>query len=181
MDNSRYKVLVVEDDAFLRELYVDTLKAEGYQIDSAEDGFIASEKIRQGGWDLVLLDIIIPKINGLDVMKQLASNPPVQPNKCVVFLTNLDKGEEIKEALQLGNGYLIKSQITPGDLVNEVRNYLAGSKTSVPPVSDSPTIQPPAEPAQQVPSVSPASEPVPNSNSVPPAAPEPSDSPKQEA
>jgi CheY-like chemotaxis protein len=118
------KVLIVEDDLFLRELYVDTLSGEGYQVDSASDGEMALEKMKIGGYDLVLLDIIMPKMDGLSVMKQIQNTPPLAPNKCVVFLTNLDKDEEIKAALQLGSGYLIKSQITPGSLANEVKVYL---------------------------------------------------------
>lgn len=120
------KILVVEDDRQLLEVYSDALGAEGYEIDTAEDGEQALNKMIKGGYDLVLLDVILPKINGLEIMEQLKALPPSQnPNKCVVFLTNLDKGEEIERGLKLGNGYLIKSQITPGDLVREVGLYLS--------------------------------------------------------
>ncbi len=118
------KVLVVEDDLFLRELYTDVLSAEGYRVESAQDGEVALEKMKVGGYDLVLLDIIMPKMDGLSVMRELQNTPSQTPNKCVIFLTNLDKDEEIRTALQLGNGYLIKSQITPGGLVDEVKKYL---------------------------------------------------------
>lgn len=118
------KVLVVEDDQFLRELYSDVLKAEGYSVENAIDGEEGLKKIKQGGYDLVLLDIIMPKLDGLEVMKRIKSDPPNMPNKCTLFLTNLDKDEEIKTALTLGNGYLIKSQITPGNLVQQVKIYL---------------------------------------------------------
>lgn len=122
------KILIVEDDEFLRELYVDTLTAEGYQITPALDGEEAYQKIKTGGWDLVLLDIIMPKMSGLEVVKKLkAEIPNTKFSKTLIFLTNLDKGEEINEALSLGDGYLIKSQITPGDLVNEVKLYLSSS------------------------------------------------------
>ena len=118
------KILVVEDDLFLRELYTDILSQEGFQVDSAADGEEALQKITAGGYNLVLLDIIMPKMDGLEVMRQTQAKPPQNPNKCVVFLTNLDKDEEIKKAMLLGNGYLIKSQITPGSLVEEVKKYL---------------------------------------------------------
>jgi len=116
--------LVVEDDLFLRELYTDVLSAEGFKVEGAVDGEDALKKMKIGGYNLVLLDIIMPKMDGLTVMKQLQNSPPLAPNKCIVFLTNLDKNEEIKTALQLGNGYLIKSQITPGSLVEEIKGYL---------------------------------------------------------
>jgi CheY-like chemotaxis protein len=118
------RILVAEDDLFLRELYVDILSGEGYKVESAADGETALEKMKIGGYNLVLLDIIMPKMDGLTVMKQMQNNQPQAPNKCVVFLTNLDKDEEIRTALQLGNGYLIKSQITPGSLVEQVKIYL---------------------------------------------------------
>lgn len=122
------KILVVEDDLFLRELYTDILSAEGYKVESAQDGADGLEKMKIGGYDLVLLDIIMPKMDGLETMKQLQNNPPKNPNKCVVFLTNLDKDEEIKTALKLGQGCLIKSQITPGILVEKVKGYLEQHK-----------------------------------------------------
>lgn len=126
MDEQR--ILVVEDDLFLRELYSDILTQEGYKVESAQDGEEALGKIKVGGYDLILLDIIMPKMDGLEVMRQAQNTPPQNPNKCVIFLTNLDKDEEIKTALKLGNGYLIKSQITPGSLVEEVRNYISKYK-----------------------------------------------------
>lgn len=118
------RILVVEDDLFLRELYADILSGERYEVDAAADGEAALQKMKVGGYDLVLLDIIMPKMDGLSVMRQMQNNPPQSPNRCVVFLTNLDKDEEIKTALQLGQGYLIKSQITPGSLVEEIKVYL---------------------------------------------------------
>lgn len=126
MDQQR--ILVVEDDLFLRELYADVLTAENYKVEMAQDGEEALQKIKVGGYDLILLDIIMPKMDGLEVMRQVQNSPPQTPNKCVVFLTNLDKDEEIKTALKLGNGYLIKSQITPGSLVEEVKNYISKYK-----------------------------------------------------
>lgn len=118
------KILIVEDDRFLRELYHDVIAQEGFQVDTAEDGEQGFEKMKAGGWDLVLLDIVLPKIDGIEIMKKLQTEPPTLPNKSVVFLTNLDKDQKIKEAMQYGNGYLIKSQLTPGDFINEVKLYL---------------------------------------------------------
>lgn len=122
------KILVVEDDEFLREVYMEALTGEGYTVDVGVDGQEAYQKIKQGGYDLVLLDIILPQMSGLDVMQKLKAEGITNPNKKLVFLTNLDKDEEIKMALALGNGYLIKSQLTPGDLIKEVQLYLASEK-----------------------------------------------------
>lgn len=121
-------ILVVEDDAFLREIYIDTLTRGGYTVDTAVDGDEGYEKIKKGGYDLVLLDIILPKQEGLQIVRTLKEDPNWKPSAPIVFLTNLDNDGEIKQALQLGKGYLIKSQLTPADLLKEVGLYLAKSQ-----------------------------------------------------
>lgn len=118
------RILVVEDDAFLRQIYTDTLKAENYEVESAVDGEEGFTKMKLGGYDLVLLDILMPKMNGFEVVEKLKTDPEYKGNnKVIIYLTNLDNEADIKRALALGNGYLIKSQITPGDLVKEVKMY----------------------------------------------------------
>lgn len=125
------KILVVEDDLFLRDLYCELLRDEGFYVDSASDGPEGFTKIKQGGWDLVLLDIILPKMDGLEIMRRLKEDPPKKPNGPIVFLTNLGKDEPIKEGFRLGGaGYLIKSQFTPDQVLSEIKNFLAKSKES---------------------------------------------------
>ena len=125
------KILIVEDEKDLLEVYKDTLEANGHEIDTADDGEVAFDKMKQGGYDLVLLDVILPKINGLLIMQKLRELPdPQNPNKSVVFLTNLDRNEEINQGIKLADGYLIKSKITPDDLVREVNLYLSSAELS---------------------------------------------------
>lgn len=119
------KILVVEDDLFLREVYIETLTGEGYFVENAADGEAGLQKIKDGQWDLVLLDIIMPKIDGLEVVRKLKAENVPRTYKTLIFLTNLDKEADIKEAMLLGDGYLIKSQLTPQDLLNEVKTHLA--------------------------------------------------------
>lgn len=126
------QILLVEDEQYLRELYQEILTEQGYKVDTASDGEEGFNKVKQGGYDLVILDIILPKMNGLEIMRKIKADPPARPNKKIVFLTNLDKDEEIKEALQLGDGYFIKSQITPGSLVEELKGYLTPGGTPDP-------------------------------------------------
>lgn len=118
------KILIVEDDQSLRNLYNDILTEAGYKVDTAKDGQIGLEKIQQGGWDLILLDIILPVINGLEIMRQVKQHPPKVPNGPVIFSTNLYEDAQYKEAMTLGNGYLIKSNVTPDVFEKEVRKYL---------------------------------------------------------
>jgi CheY-like chemotaxis protein len=120
------RILIVEDDTFLREIYVDTLTHSGYTITSAVDGLEALEKIKEGSWDLLLLDIILPQMDGIEIMKKLRADPEFssQMKKPVIFLTNLDNDNEIKQAKELGDGYIIKSQINPGELVAKINEIL---------------------------------------------------------
>ena len=94
------KILIVEDDKALQEVFRYSWGRGRYEIDTADDGETALQKMQQGGWDLVLLDIILPKINGLDIMERLKSAASLKP-KLAVFLTNLDKRKRLREVLSL--------------------------------------------------------------------------------
>ncbi len=129
------KILIVEDDGFLREIYLESLNKPPYQIDTAVDGEEAVAKIMLGGWDLVLLDIVMPKLDGLDVVRKLKSAATLQGKqlyKKLVFLTNLDNDIDMREAEKLGDGYIVKSSITPGELINKVQAFLAGIPQPMP-------------------------------------------------
>lgn len=123
------RILIVEDDTFLRDIYVEVLTGAGYDVSFAEDGQKGFDKIKEGNWDLVFLDIIMPVMSGIEVIHKL-NDPqaplPQKPYKKLVFMTNLDSDKEIKEALSLSDGYIIKSQLTPGDVVERAKQYLQG-------------------------------------------------------
>lgn len=123
------RILVVEDDQFLRELYVDILTSAGYQIEQAPDGEVGFEMMKKGGYDLVLLDIMLPKMDGISILRKLKEEtPPETPNQIVVVLSNLGQESIIAEAVQLGaRGYMIKSDLTPEQALNEVQRYLSES------------------------------------------------------
>ncbi len=118
------RILLVEDDLLLQKLYLDLLNGEKFNVDLATDGEEAYEKMKQGGFDLVLLDIMLPKMSGTDVMKKLQTEHPINPNKKIIFLTNLDKGKNIDDAKQMGNEYLVKSDLTPDQFINKVKSFL---------------------------------------------------------
>ena len=122
MDNK--KILLVEDDALLQKLYTDLLKEENYSVEVATDGLVAYQKMKDGGWDLVLLDIMLPNLDGLEIVKKLKTDQPAKPNKKMVFLTNLDKGIEINEIQKLGLEYIIKSSLNPDEFLKKVKSYL---------------------------------------------------------
>lgn len=124
-ENTKAKVLIVEDETFLRELYVELLVGEGYNVESAVDGEEGIEKAEKIKFDLTLLDIMLPKKDGLTVMGDLAAAGKLDQLGKVVMLTNLGQDAVIKKGFDLGAvGYLIKSAYTPDQILNEVANFL---------------------------------------------------------
>lgn len=123
------KILVVDDDLYLRDLYAEILKNAGYEVDTAIDGEEGIGKIKQGGYDLIFLDMMMPKIDGLGVLTQLSQTQPPPKNGPIILLTNLGHEPVIQEALQKGAvAYLIKADITPEQLLIEVKKYLQTSE-----------------------------------------------------
>lgn len=120
------RILVVEDEPTLQQLYVEILKEEKYDVVSTGDGNDALQFIQDGGFDLVLLDIMLPHIDGIHILEKLkASPPPKKPNKAIVLLTNIAQEEVVEKGISLGvRGYLIKSNYNPGEFLKEVRNFL---------------------------------------------------------
>lgn len=118
------KVLLVEDDFFIRELYQRQLQKEGYKVESAIDGAEGLVKANDFKPNLILLDIMLPKLNGLDLLRTLKAKDETK-NIPVILLTNLGQDSVIKEGFILGaEGYLIKSAYTPSQIIEEVRNFL---------------------------------------------------------
>lgn len=119
------KILVVEDDQFLREFYQELLTAEGYFVDVAADGEIALNKLQNNEYNLVLLDIMLPKKDGVQILRDLKVKGAKSQNLTIVVLTNLGQDLVIKECFDLGaDGYLIKSALNPDQVLTEVRSYL---------------------------------------------------------
>ena len=125
MADKKHSVLIVEDDQFIRDLYVELLGDAGYKVNSAKDGEEGLEKMSKGGYDLVLLDIIMPKKDGIQVMKKLTENPPKKPNKHIIFMTNLGEDKTLSEGKKMGvEDHLIKSDLTPDQFLEKVTEAL---------------------------------------------------------
>lgn len=123
--NKRQRILVVEDDEFLRDLYHELLDSDGFVTEVAVDGLEGLEKMKAGGWDLILLDIMLPKMDGLEILKELRSIKAARPNGPIVMLTNLGNDNTINQAFLFGaQGYLIKSALNPDQVLSEVHNFL---------------------------------------------------------
>ena len=119
------KILLIEDNPYIKELYTEVLQNAGYEVDNAEDGISGVDKIQKGGYDLILLDMVMPKSGGLGVIQTVSQNPPTTKNGPIILLTNLTKDAMVQEALNKGaSSYVVKSDITPGQLIEKVKKYL---------------------------------------------------------
>lgn len=122
------KVLLVEDDINLREIYAARLIAEGYDVVVASDGEEALAKAVKEKPQLILLDIMMPKISGFDVLDILRSTPETKTTK-VIMLTALSQSIDRERGKKLGvNKYLVKSQITLEDVVKCVQEMISGTE-----------------------------------------------------
>lgn len=123
------KILIVEDDQYLRDLYVEILEDEGLYVENAADGEEGYKKMFHGGYDLVLLDIMLPKMNGLTILQKMKDEtPPMTPNGMIVVLSNIGQETTVAKALALGaRGYMIKSDYTPNKVIDKIKEFLASN------------------------------------------------------
>ena len=124
-------ILLVEDDPFLIDIYTTKFKECGFLIKVASDGGQAINIIKEKNTDLVLLDIVLPKYDGWDVLKSMQENDVVKNIK-VVVLSNLGQKSDIDKAMSLGAAkYLIKAHYTPSEIVDEVVALFEEGKKSI--------------------------------------------------
>ncbi len=117
-------ILLVEDDEFLAELYATKLRLENYEILLATDGEKGLKLAQEKKPDLVLLDIILPRMDGFEVLKHLKEDSALKAVP-VILLTNLSQKDEVKKGLDLGaNDYLIKAHFMPSEVVKKIQQLL---------------------------------------------------------
>lgn len=124
MDDTKKKILLVEDDTTLAEVYRSRLELEGFETQLVINGEDALSAIQEYHPDLVLLDAMMPKISGFDVL-DIIRNTPATANTRVIMLTALSQPKDKERAEQLGvDEYLVKSQVVIGDVIARVKHHL---------------------------------------------------------
>ncbi len=120
------KILIVEDDPLISRMYQKIFTFEGYDVDTATDGEEGLVKVREGKPSMVLLDVMMPKLNGIEMLKRLKADPDTKSIP-VVMLTNLSGEQDAEAALSLGAvKYIIKSDHDPKQIADMVKEILAG-------------------------------------------------------
>jgi len=118
------KILLVEDDPLLVKMYTAKFTKEGFQVISAQDGEAGLNLALKGDVNIIILDVMMPKLSGIDLLTKLRQDPRGKDIP-VLMLTNLTQEEEAQKALSLGaKEYLIKANLTPSQVVERVKKYI---------------------------------------------------------
>lgn len=142
MEDAERHILLVEDEDFIRDLYKRQLDLENLKTDAFGNGKDGLAALAQKAYDLILLDIMLPGMNGLEILKHIKQSN-IAKDTPVVLLTNLGQESVMKEAFALGaKDYIIKASVTPAQIVEKVKELLrqqGSSGGSIPPT----TVEPP--------------------------------------
>jgi len=124
MPDKKAKVLLVEDDQMIVDMYKLRFEEEGFEVLVTDKGSEAIEMARKQQPDIVLLDIILPEIDGFAILQQLKSESSTKKIPAIL-LTNLSQETDQQKGVQLGAaGYFVKAQHTPADILTEIKNLL---------------------------------------------------------
>lgn len=118
---SIHSILIIEDDRFIGEMYVRSLRREGYEVDWQVDGTNGLKAAKANSYDLLLLDIMLPEKRGSEILSELRGKEDLIPNTRIIILTNFEQDEESRLAMEHNaDAYLIKAEITPRKLIDTI-------------------------------------------------------------
>lgn len=113
-------VLCIEDEPFISELYTRALVKAGYQIKVIADGAEALKEAQTNAYDIILLDLMVPNVTGIEILRALRDPARVPPIKAkIIITTNLEQREDVRADIEAqADGYLVKAELTPHELAN---------------------------------------------------------------
>ena len=119
----KIKILCIEDEFFISELYNRALQTAGYEVVVTPDGDDGLKEAEKDTYDIILLDLMIPGVNGIEVLRRLRDPGREKQLKAkIIITTNLDQSEDTRAKVeQQADGYLIKAEITPRELVEYLK------------------------------------------------------------
>lgn len=118
------KVLCIEDERFISELYTRVLTKAGYHVDTVVDGKEALAVAEKNEYDIILLDLMLPNLSGIDILRKLkdpSRQPPIKAK--IIVTTNLEQREDVRADIEKqADGYVVKAELTPHELVDLLNN-----------------------------------------------------------
>lgn len=125
------KILIIEDDPLIIKIYMTRLLADGYQVLSADNGEDGLQKAQKEMPDLVVLDIMMPKMDGFGVLEKLRTDEKMKQMPILVY-SNLAAEEEVARAKKLGaTEFIVKANISPTEMVAKIKQYLEGARETL--------------------------------------------------
>jgi DNA-binding response OmpR family regulator len=118
------KVLCIEDEHFISELYARALTKGGYEVETIADGAKALEAAQTNKYDIILLDLMIPTMSGIEILRVLRDPARVPLIRAkIIVITNLEQREDVRADIEKqADGYIVKAEITPHELVDLINN-----------------------------------------------------------
>lgn len=125
MDKAKHKILIIDDDEFLLDMYATKFKKEGFEVEVAPGGKEALDKIKEGiSPEVVLLDVVMPKMDGFELLEIIRKENLIPVSK-IIILSNLGQKEHIDKGMSLGAAdYIVKAYFTPSEVVEKVNKVL---------------------------------------------------------
>jgi DNA-binding response OmpR family regulator len=121
------KILIIEDDRYISKMYQLKHSLDGFDVQLAENGRQGVEKVKDFHPDIILLDILMPELDGFEVLKMVKGDEDTK-NIPVLIMSNLGQEDHIEKGMSLGAlGYIVKSQYTPSRVVEKIKEVLAGN------------------------------------------------------
>ena len=118
------KILLIEDDPFLSSLLKNRFVKEGYEVQIAQTGDLGIQAAKQGGFDLILLDLILPGKSGFEVMEEINMDPTA-PKIPILIISNLGQDSDVEKGKELGAvGYLIKARTSIEVLISKAKEFI---------------------------------------------------------
>lgn len=117
-------ILLAEDDIILSELYIERLKQEGFTVIHAIDGEQTVQYVDEYHPNLIILDIMMPKMNGLDVLKNLKEKPETASIPVIIVTALVQEIEKLNKIMTKADAYIVKSEVLPGEIIEEVKKHL---------------------------------------------------------
>ncbi len=125
MVDNKGKILIIEDDRYISKMYQLKLSLEGYDVQVADNGRIGVDKVKEFMPNIILLDILMPELDGFEVLKIIKEDSTTKGIPTLI-MSNLGQEDHIQKGMKMGAiGYIVKSQFTPSKVVEKIKEVLA--------------------------------------------------------
>lgn len=126
IEQKNKKILLVDDDEFLLDMYSTKFRGIGFEVETVFEGETALKYLKEKAFDVLLLDLIMPKMDGFEVLEEL-KEIGLRDNLFVIVLSNQSESEDIERVKKLGvDGYIIKATAVPSEVLDEVQKIING-------------------------------------------------------